>query len=224
MLIFQNQNIQKILEENNLGTFDDIWKIEKNWVEEPNIKSENSWSGVVKYTIINNNLGQDIYIKLQQNYFKKTATSPIKGIPTIEKEFNSIKLLEKNNIPNLTPYLFAKRKEGSDIQTILITKALSDSIPLDEYLKKGELSDELIQKLAKFIKNMHNLKIQHGALYDKHIFINLKSKSFNLIDLENTRKVFSFKKAQKRDLSRLLKKSNWNNELVDKFNKYYYET
>jgi len=193
MKTYWNNNWQPILASNNLESFDAIWDLDTEWFEEPN-KRRGGWSGVVKVDLDSPEGKICVFIKRQENHITKTLFHPVRGMPTFEREFKNILRMQKRNLPIMELVYFAKRVNNGNLQSILITKALSDYISLDSerFLASGDLikntvhKNKLLSAVADTLRQIHQYHFQHNCLYLKHVFVKPVGDTWDIkiIDLE----------------------------------------
>jgi hypothetical protein len=186
-----------LLQQHQLASFSQLWNYEGEWFETPN-KKRGGWSGV-NYIELTDDAGQPqgFYLKRQEGYMRKTWRHPIDGEPTFQREFKILQFLMPTKVATPTLTYFAK----NDNQAILMTAALAGFVPADAWLQEngGALSDELDESVRSFIgalalsvRTMHDAKVQHRALYLKHLFVKPVEHHANqfdvaLIDFEKAR-------------------------------------
>jgi lipopolysaccharide kinase (Kdo/WaaP) family protein len=191
---YWNDQWQEIFSANKLDSFDAIWNLDTEWFEEPN-QRRGGWSGVIKVDLDLPEGKISVFIKRQENHITKTLFHPLRGIPTFEREFKNILRMQKHNLPIMELVFFAKRVINGNLQAILITKALSDYIPLESerFLSSGDLikntahKENLLSAVADTLRQIHHHHFQHNCLYLKHIFVkpvNDDSWDIKIIDLE----------------------------------------
>ena len=72
---------------NGLRTFDDFWKLEAKWFEEPN-KRRGGWSGVARCELNLPGGGKvAVFLKRQEHHITRTFTHPVRGLSTFVREF-----------------------------------------------------------------------------------------------------------------------------------------
>ncbi len=210
---FFGPNWQAILKHNNLDSFDSLWSLKTEWFEEPNIR-RGGWSGVAKLTLTTpDNETVGVFIKRQKNHLSRTLWHPIKGISTFEKEFHTIKQLNKYQIPTLDLAYFNSQASNENIQAILITRELTGYQPLDSIkftdgkatFSPTNSKKQLLHSVAQLANILHRYHFQHNCFYPKHIFIKPEAEgwSVKLIDLEKTKRTILKRSASIRDLSTL---------------------
>ena len=112
---------ERIFAFNGLHTFDDFWKLEAKWFEEPN-KRRGGWSGVARCELKLPEGGTTaVFLKRQENHITRTFTHPIRGLSTFVREFESIMRYRERNIPSLTPLYFACHRVDGNLRAILLT-------------------------------------------------------------------------------------------------------
>lgn len=185
---------QSLLQYNNLTSLEDFWQLPQNWIETPNYR-RGGWSGVTRW-ILNTPSGETyaIYVKRQLNHTSRNWRHPFKGEPTAQREFRAIQRCEKKAIPVMKALFFASRSAGVHRKTVLVTAELIDYRSLNDWMQHWQATQfpprsqkqQIIQKVAQTIRQLHRHGLQHGCLQDKHIFMRLESSEIHiaLIDLE----------------------------------------
>lgn len=166
------------LKTNNLSSFDDFWKLEKNWFEPVN-ERRGGWSGVT-YLEVKGKHGKPygIYIKRQENHTFRVPRFPYKKLPTFEREFDSLVRLRKNHVYGPKPLFFAKRRYKGRLQCVLVTKGLKNTISLEDLLikwsahppTKAQLKT-VLKSIASYLHQVHQARLIHNCMYVKHILI-----------------------------------------------------
>lgn len=216
--------MQPLLQKHNLNSFDALWSLQLQAVDEPNHKGDGH--STVAYLALD---GQGFYIKRQANYFTRSFHKPF-GESTCAREFRAISTFSKLKIPALQAAYFAERREAKQHQAILITYALSDWQELDYYLAqwpqlKPEQQQGLIQASAKLVKTLHAAGQMHGCLYPKHIFIKESANTYaaQFIDLEKVRPLLLCTRDRVKDLETLIRRAKhaWGDAEQAMFLQYY---
>ena len=227
--LFETPEINECFKKAGMDGFEQIWSMKLPFFEDPNYR-RNGRSGVSKHTINDGNgCEMSIFIKRQQNHNYRAWTHPLKGLPTFYREYKTILRLRQRQINTLRPLYFGVRKSGPDHQAILITLALDGFYPLTQWEKfKGAKENSVIKQIAVELSKMHSYKIQHGGLYDKHIFARIDKDTgeaeAKLVDLEKSRYAFSRQKAALHDLDQLFRHSPaWRREHKQLLLEYYLE-
>jgi hypothetical protein len=215
--IFHSGKEREILLNNSLGAFEDLWKIKSPFLEEPNYR-RGGWSGIILHEIrLQNGQPLKIVIKRQENHTFRSLLHPLSGTPTLFREYTNICRLEKSGIPTLEPLYYGERREGENIQALLVMRFLEGYISLDEVLKKAcenenSLLAPIIDSVAQIIARVHSLHLQHSCLYGKHVFVRTGKDALpdvRLIDLEKMHLGLSRFSVAVHDLSALFRHSMW---------------
>ena len=145
---FQDNETRQLFEQNNLSEFEQLWALDCEWFEEPNIR-RNGWSGVIKYPLTDDQGNIiEVFIKRQENHNHKTLLHPIKGVPTFRREFFNIQRLKKNQIPTISALYYGERKIKGNAQSILITLSLEGYQSFEDFFQPdNDLPEELVRKV-----------------------------------------------------------------------------
>ncbi|MCB5189782.1 lipopolysaccharide kinase InaA family protein [Methylobacillus arboreus] len=183
--------------------FDKLWNYQGEWFEKPN-QHRQGWSGVSRILIHHSNKAQRFYafLKRQQNFMRRTWRHPFSGVSTFSCEYATLLYLRSHGVPVPSPLFFSEQKQNGNVNAVLLTAALEGYQPLNDVvtqLLSGSWSihrqRKLIASVAKTVAHLHSTKIQHRALYPKHVFVreNVQGEFDSvLIDLEKARlKLFS---------------------------------
>lgn len=194
---FYGNNWQKILNENDMGDFDALWRLDAGWFEKPN-QRRGGWSGVSKIKLVLPGGGETgAFLKRQENHISKAILHPIKGVSTFQREFQNIQCFIKKGLPTVDPIYFACRDQEGALQAILITRELEGYQPLsaNQFCSNGEIMGDkrertaILRSLATMMRKMHGYHLQHNCLYAKHVFVKKIGDTWDvrLIDLEKLR-------------------------------------
>lgn len=187
-----------LLEANQLGDFEHLWGYQSEWFEAPN-DDRNGWSGVNRLLLklpTGEELG--VFLKRQQNYMRRTFLHPFTGESTFACEFRVIRYLMKHGVPVPRPVFFDAIASKEGTKAILVTEELNGyrslDIVLQELFKQPgapiKTKKALLSCVAQVVKKLHHARIQHRALYPKHLFVNMEepeSPQIAIIDLEKAR-------------------------------------
>jgi tRNA A-37 threonylcarbamoyl transferase component Bud32 len=206
-----------LFDAHQLNSFDALWNASFNDVDEPN-KSKDGWSSVALMELADSNgNSQRFYIKRQESYNCFSFKAPIKGMPVFEREFASIQRFAALKIPAIIPVFFGKRMVAERPQAILITEALGNYQPMDEWLAGraegiSEQRKQLVVALGKAVATLHRKGLAHRALYSKHVFVKTDTDAIDeaalaYIDLETARPHLGLLKFKLRDLGTLYRRS-----------------
>lgn len=200
---------------NQLAVFEALWKVDSPSVDEPNLR-QSGWSRVSKLSLVlqDGNV-QDVFLKRQCNYRTRSLVHPFKGLSTVYREINNIQRFDKQGITTLTPLFYGERENKEGSCALLLTIALDKFISLDALLLKMrernnfsmEQKKQIIDKVAAYIRRVHDASFRHGCLYAKHVFVQIEKDGFiadvRLIDLEKARRWYFPQNRMMRDLSAL---------------------
>lgn len=182
-IVFLAPEHAECLKKHHLVTPDDLWAYEGEWFEPPNRK-RGGWSGV-NYLCLD---GKGYYLKRQEHYQRRSWQHPFVGEPTYVREFNILQYLQ--DTPVHTPQLlyFAQNQQ----QSVIMTAELAGFIPADQWLATHADQDKqlILAALAREVKALHHVGIQHRALFLKHLFVKPIDGDFEvaLIDFEKARR------------------------------------
>jgi tRNA A-37 threonylcarbamoyl transferase component Bud32 len=220
-----------LFDAHQLNSFDALWNASFTEVDIPN-KSKDGWSSVALMELADaDGHTQRFYIKRQEAYNCFSFKAPIKGIPVFEREFGSIQRFENLDLPALTAVFFGKRLVADRPQAILITEALDNYQPMDEWLagcEEGvsEQRKQLVVALGKAVATLHRKGLAHRALYSKHVFVKtdtdvIDESALAYIDLETARPHLGLLKFKLRDLCTLYRRSGLSTAEYRDFLKIY---
>lgn len=190
---------KRLLEQNQLDSFEQVWNYEATWFEEPN-KRRGGWSGVGRL-VLQDDSGreQSLFLKRQQNHLRRTFRHPWRGEPTFSCEFKMMRYLAARNVPVPVPVFFGWRDTGEGVQAALMTEELLHFTSLEALTEElyvrapATLSTRraVLSGVAKCVRKLHAAGIQHRSLYPKHLFLGLvpgHEPEVVVIDLEKSRR------------------------------------
>lgn len=193
MTLYCDPNWQSVLENQQFATFEQIWDFPIDYIDDPNL-NRGGWSAVGCINVFFEDKPVILFVKKQLNHTSRSFCHPIKGLSTFTTEFNAIRFLQAHGLTTPNVVFFGRRRVTEGQQAILVTEMLADYVPLDR-IEKSRLSllhqRELLASVAQTVSKMHQLGIQHRALYAKHIFVKPQEHLFDiaLIDLEKSRRM-----------------------------------
>ncbi|MEM8844434.1 MAG: lipopolysaccharide kinase InaA family protein [Pseudomonadota bacterium] len=192
---FYIKNLRQLFDNEGFNNFESLWSYSGKWVEPIN-ERRGGWSGVCRLEIPDTSVPH-FFLKRQENHNTKSFRHPFKGIPTYRREVNNILRFKKYNIATLDLAYYGERKHQNKHQAILISRALEDFEPLEEWIAKANESqlNEMLKKLAHTIRHMHSHGLMHMYLNSSSIFVRKTKKSLlersiidiRIIDLESVR-------------------------------------
>ncbi len=186
---------QRVFEFNGLRSFEDFWRLEAKWFEEPN-QRRGGWSGVARCELKHPN-GETLrlFLKRQENHITRTFAHPIRGLPTFIREFESIMRYRRLGIPTLTPVYFAVRCSRPNRRAILITEELTGFRSLEEFSRDWKAISVITRRamaraVARLLRQIHSHHLSHNCFYPKHVFLRIGANNeieTRIIDLEKTK-------------------------------------
>ncbi|WP_437882625.1 lipopolysaccharide kinase InaA family protein [Pseudomonas sp. LRF_L74] len=197
-----------LLERHGLASFDALWNLKLQAVDEPNTE-RGGWSSVYRL-----DLGEAAYyLKRQSNYLTRSLARPF-GEPTFAREFRNIRHYLELGIPALQAAFFAERKSAGERRAVLLTRALDGWQDLSHWLENwpshGEATRSAVLKACGLLaRRLHAAGQMHGCFYPKHIFLKVQGEGFDacLIDLEKTRPLLLGRRDRVKDLEPLLRRA-----------------
>lgn len=206
-------NARELLAQHGLDNFAALWALPLDPVDEPNT-NRGGWSEVYRLELKDEQgMTQAFYVKRQENHLTRTLAHPF-GEPTFAREFRAIQTYMRLGVPVLEPVFFARRRQPSGAQAIIITRALDEYSPLEDWLQRWDSlgrreRDQLIHTAAALVRTLHNTGYVHNCLYPKHIFLEGGAEGrARLIDLEKTRRAVLGRRDYVRDLETLQRRSH----------------
>lgn len=176
-----------------LATFDALWSVTGEPVDKPN-RARGGISSVTRLKLAGADGQQEcFYLKRQSNYRIRSPQRPL-GESTVAREFHNIELCTRSSVPTMEVAFFAERREGDELQAILLTRDLDGYLPMDHWLKRWagldyRLQQDLIRASAAIVARLHASGAVHNCLYPKHLFFKPLPDGMGVrfIDLEKLR-------------------------------------
>lgn len=197
-----------VLESNGLASFDALWSLKLEAVDEPNTE-RGGWSSVYRLELDD----AAFYLKRQSNHLTRTLSHPF-GEPTFAREFRNIQRYQALGIPALQAAFFAARRVPGERRAVLLTRALDGWQDLDTWLSRWLTLDNackagILQACGALARRLHQAGQVHGCFYPKHIFLreSVHGVEAQLIDLEKTRPLLFGKRDRIKDLEPLLRRA-----------------
>lgn len=170
MSVFIAAQDHDLLQRNRLDSFDALWALQLDAVDEPNTE-RGGWSSVYRL-----DLGDSAYyLKRQSNHLTRSLRHPL-GEPTFAREFRNIERYRALGIPALQAAFFAQQAVGGERQAILLTRALDGWQDLDTWLASWhDLAEErrraILRAVGRLARQLHAAGQMHGCFYPKHVFL-----------------------------------------------------
>lgn len=198
-----------VLEGRGLASFEALWALQLEAVDEPNTE-RGGWSSVYRL-----DLGEAaFYLKRQSNHLTRNLLHPF-GEPTFAREFRNIRRYAALGIPALQAAFFAERKLPGERRAILLTRALDGWHDLEHWLQGWSTAPAatrraVLRACGELARQLHDAGQMHGCFYPKHIFLKADGEGFaaQLIDLEKTRPLLFGQRDRIKDLEPLLRRAS----------------
>lgn len=200
---------------NRLDSFDDVWLLPEDWIDEPN-RGRGGWSGVSRHELISpGGAIVRVILKRQENYIKRTWLHPLRGVTTLRAEAAMIEWLRARGIA-LPELIYFGESASAGGRTALMTAELESSEPLDRFarmlhLERAPLTRkrELVFVVAQAVRDLHLARCQHRALFPKHLLVCAGNPlRVFVIDFEKARMRFFVHSCTVRDLDALNRRSH----------------
>lgn len=197
-----------LLERHGLASFDALWSLKLEAVDEPNTE-RGGWSTVYRLELDE----RAFYLKRQSNHLTRSLLRPC-GEPTFAREFRNIRRYADLAIPALQAAFFAERSVPGERRAVLLTRALDGWQDLDHWLMHWSSFDNakrqaILRACGELARRLHQAGQMHGCFYPKHIFLREQEGCVEaqLIDLEKTRPLLLGRRDRIKDLEPLLRRS-----------------
>jgi hypothetical protein len=197
-----------LLERHGLASFDALWALKLEAVDEPNTE-RGGWSTVYRLELDE----RAFYLKRQSNHLTRSLLHP-SGEPTFAREFRNICRYAELNIPALQAAFFAERRVPGERRAVLLTRALDGWQDLEHWLMGWSTLDSagrtaILHACGELARRLHQAGQMHGCFYPKHIFLREQAGRVDaqLIDLEKTRPLLLGRRDRVKDLEPLLRRA-----------------
>ncbi|WP_044870716.1 lipopolysaccharide kinase InaA family protein [Pseudomonas sp. LFM046] len=200
---------REILARHGLDSFDSLWDLRLDAVDEPNT-GRGGWSSVFRL-----DLGDAAYyLKRQSNFLSRSLRRPF-GEPTFAREFRNIRRYQELGVPALQAAFFGTREIADERRAILVSRALDGWRELAAWLELWssmlvEQRSAVIAAVAGLARRLHGAGQVHGCFYPKHVFLRETQAGFDtcLIDLEKTRPLLLGCRDRVKDLETLVRRAD----------------
>lgn len=200
-----------------LADFETLWRLELPPLDIAN----NTRGGISTVALLaspaTGHEGFRLVVKRQRNHQSRTWRHPLRGVPTLHKEFRNIQRFDRCGLATVAPVYFAKRHDHGGIRAILITEYLEGYQSFETCLQAwaptssppSGVRNAILRQAADLIARMHRAGFQHNCLYPKHLFINprMPRPDVRLIDLEKAGRSVLARRRMTRDLGAFFRRS-----------------
>ena len=197
-----------ILASHGLASFDALWALRLQAVDEPNFE-RGGWSSVYRLDLDE----RAYFLKRQSNHLTHSLRHPL-GEPTFAREFRNIQRYQRLGIATLQASFFGARKLAGEQRAILLTQALDGWEDFGDCLARwAQLSAAtrlaILRAVGELARTLHRAGQVHGCFYPKHIFLREEQGRWQacLIDLEKTRPLLLGQRDRIKDLEPLLRRA-----------------
>lgn len=204
-----------LLARNDLRGFDDFWNRPGEWFEPPNHR-RGGWSGVAVLDLVRaDGAHVRIFVKRQENHVARTWRHPLRGLPTLAREFENFRRFERGAVPGATLVYFGRSRAGGTRRAVLATEELAGFRSLESWMRRWDAEGwpppaerrALVDAMATAVRRMHAAGLRHNSLWPKHLFVRPPSGGapldVRIIDLEQMRPAWSRHLAARKDLGTL---------------------
>lgn len=205
------------LEERGLTDFEGLWRLKLPPLDVANTARGGISTVALLASDACGQAGYRLIVKRQRNHQSRTWRQPLRGVPTLQKEFLNIRRFNRCGLGSTTPIFFARRRDDRGVRAILVTKYLEGYRSFDTILEawahdsnpSTESRDPILRSIAGLIARMHRAGFQHNCLYPKHVFVNRQRPcpDARLIDLEKAGRRLLKNHRMVRDLAAFFRRS-----------------
>lgn len=147
--------------------------------------------------------GAIAYLKRQRGHRTRSWRAPLRGEPTLSRERRMLRAAGRAGVGTPVVVHF-HAGPGRERPALLLTLALDGYAPPDPSLSALARRAQL-RAVAAALRALHGARIQHGALYPKHVLLapTIDGYDVRLIDFEKARRRAWRRAAARRDLDSL---------------------
>jgi hypothetical protein len=214
--IFTDAAAQRLLAHNSMRDFDDVWSLKTQWVEPPN-DARGGWSGASRVVLEAPDGGTlAVFLKRQEDHCTRTWRAPF-GVPTFRREYENIRSLRALGIPAAPALYYGEARRDGRYRAAIITVALDGYLSLDGWLEENADAarrQDVLKAIAYWTADFSRRRLQHGCLYDKHIFVRRTPAAdryapddIGFIDLEKMRRRLTVRRAARSNVDQLVRRS-----------------
>lgn len=214
--IFTDAAAERLLAHNSMRGFDDVWSLKTQWFEPPN-DARGGWSGASRVVLGTPQGGTlAVFLKRQENHCTRTWRAPF-GVPTFRREYENIRALRALGIPAVPALYYGEARREGRYRAAIVTVALDDYQSLDVWLDANADAarrQDVLTAIAHWTADFSRRRLQHGCLYDKHIFVRTAPAAGRyvpadlcFIDLEKMRRRLTVRRAARSNVDQLVRRS-----------------
>ncbi len=201
-----------LLTRHGLNTFEGFWDLPRHWAEDSNVRRD-GWSGAIRHTVVDGEGRQlSMFVKLQQNHNYRSPAHLLQWRPTFYRDFLNIRRMERIGLPTAEPVFYAERRDGDQLQAVLVTAALNGYRELNSIFEDPSFGSAIrlaiLHRIAEVVWLLHCHRLQHNGLSGKHVLIKVEKEDafdMRIIDLEKMRRSWSWLRTAVCDLEKFIR-------------------
>lgn len=204
---FQNDFHRYFFNRHGFSAFNDFWQLPAVFVDDVNIR-RGGWSAASELRLNQGDCQKLYFVKRQENQFRYSMHKPL-GSLTYQFEIEAITRNTELELPASNIVSWGFQAEGNKKRAFLVSEAI-ESCSLDDVKAKNldwECYLPAIRAAGEKLYAMHQHRIQHGALYPHHMFLDPDTQLFQLIDFERSRVCFTTHAAIANDFRQFLRRA-----------------
>ncbi|MEY3668512.1 MAG: hypothetical protein RL572_2052 [Pseudomonadota bacterium] len=200
----------RLLERVGLDSFEAMWELPREFVEPIN-QRRGGWSGVSELALPQQDGATGCwYLKRQEQQMRYSWRHPV-GAPTFRYEIDALRLGLQQQWPSVELQAFGLSCAGRRQRALLLTRKI-DWQTLASYESRPDDLQSVraaLTAIGRALFALHASGWQHGALFPKHMFVDLEQGRLQLIDFERARRRLFAADAACTDLTQLLRRTQW---------------
>jgi tRNA A-37 threonylcarbamoyl transferase component Bud32 len=200
------------LRANQLICFTDFWALSGEAIDDRNV-ARGGWSDVTRLALKLPSGGTGcVFVKRQFNYQTRSWRCPLRGEPTLQREFRALDHCRRHGISTPEVVYFATEAVEGRPAAVLVTAALEGFEPLNTFfasMRDKDSRSAVLAAIARALARLHASGLKHGCLYPKHIFVRAAAPTgpaVCFIDLEKARPFLSRRATMERDFGTLFRR------------------
>lgn len=203
---FEQYIEEDFLAGHGLKEFDDFWQLPRTYIDDVNYR-RGGWGAVSKLTLADGSSQKTYYVKRQENQFRYSLGRPL-GALTYEHEVFAVLRNKSLHLAANNLVCWGVRRGADTTRGLIVSREIPAPSLSDIIASRPDWQalEPVLHRCGSQLLLMHQSAIQHGALYPKHIFLDLMSGDTQLIDFERARRRGSVRNAIKSDIKQLIKR------------------